>query len=92
MIKSNTLLQRGDNIVWREIDGAAIVVTPTESMLHELNGTASFLWLKLDEPATPSVLAELLAAEFDIDSKIALADTLEIMQTFFKKGIVKLNI
>jgi hypothetical protein len=89
MIKPDTMLRRRDDIAWREIEGAAIVVTPAEGVVHEFNGTATFLWRKLDEPSTPRRLAELLAGEFDVDAKTALADTIEIMLALVEKGIVE---
>jgi hypothetical protein len=62
-------------LAWREIDGQVIIISPEESVMHELNETGSFLWKSLDGQRGTNELAALLAGEFDVEIEQARADT-----------------
>ena len=75
-----TLWQRNPVLAWREIDGEAVIISPGESVMHELNGTGSFVWELLDGRHTPAQIAALLSAEYEVSSETALRDTESLLQ------------
>jgi hypothetical protein len=49
MNNTATILWRKNPLLaWREIDGAAVIISPGDSVMHELNGTGSAVWRLLD--------------------------------------------
>lgn len=67
--------QKNPTLAWREIDGETVIISPEESVLHELNGTGSFIWRHVDGRRSVAEIAELLAAEYNVTRDAALADT-----------------
>ena len=75
-------------LAWREIDGSIVIISPADSMVHELNSTAGFIWKHTDGERNTEEIAGLLAAEFDVPAKAALMDTLELLAILEGKGLV----
>ena len=61
-------------LAWREIDGEIVIVSPNDSVLHELNETGSFVWKQLDGRRGAAEIASELAAEYDVEPEEALRD------------------
>jgi Coenzyme PQQ synthesis protein D (PqqD) len=76
------------SLAWREIDGSVVIISPADSMVHELNSTAGFIWKHTDGERTAGEIARLLAVEFDVPAESALADTLELLAVLEKKQLV----
>jgi hypothetical protein len=73
---------------WREIDGVVVVITPGDSVLHELNASASFIWKNLNGERTPEEIAGLLAEEFEVSGEQARADVREFLAGLVAKGLL----
>lgn len=76
---------------WREIDGVVVVISPEDSVLHELNPTAGFIWKHATGERTAEEIAALLATEYDVDAATALADTRELLAELAGKKLVQLE-
>jgi Coenzyme PQQ synthesis protein D (PqqD) len=72
--------QKNPALAWREIDDETVIISPTESVMHELNETGSFLWKNIDGRKSAAELAALLAAEYEVTPGTALADTEALLQ------------
>jgi hypothetical protein len=72
--------QKSAALAWREIDDETVIISPTESVMHELNETGSFLWKNIDGRMTAAELAAMLAAEYEVTPGTALADTEALLQ------------
>jgi hypothetical protein len=66
--------QKNPILAWREIDGEIVIVSPSDSVLHELNETGSFIWKQLDGRRPAAEIADGLAAEYDVEPEEALRD------------------
>jgi hypothetical protein len=75
-------------LAWREIEGRVVVISPVDSVVHELNETASFIWKHADRGRDVREIVELLAEEFGIDIAQAKNDTEELLTLLQKKGLV----
>ena len=76
----NAPWQKNPALAWREIDDETVIISPTESVMHELNETGSFLWKNIDGLRTAAELAAMLAAEYEVTPGAALADTEALLQ------------
>lgn len=72
---SETWWQKNPSLAWREIDGETVIISPDESVMHELNDTGSFVWRHADGRRSAAQIAGLLAAEYEVAPEVALADT-----------------
>jgi len=77
---ANGVWQRNPSLAWREIDDETVIISPDESVMHELNDTGSFLWRNIDGRRTAEDLAALLVEQYDVARETALADTLELLE------------
>jgi coenzyme PQQ synthesis protein D (PqqD) len=71
---NNAQWQKNPILAWREIDGEIVIVSPNDSVLHELNETGSFVWKQLDGRRPAAEIAAGLAAEYDVTPERALED------------------
>jgi hypothetical protein len=67
--------QKNPALAWREIDGETVIISPNDSVMHELNDTGSFLWKNIDGKKSAAELAELLVENYEVTPDIALSDT-----------------
>jgi len=79
-VKSEALLPN-PLLAWREIDGAIVIISPEDSVVHELNPTASFIWKQLNSNHSTGEIAQQLADEFEVSRETALADTKELLES-----------
>jgi len=73
-MKPGSRPQQHPNAAWRELDGEVVVISPADSVLHELNETASFIWRHATGEHTAEEIARRMAEEYEVDSETALAD------------------
>lgn len=76
-------------LAWREIEGEVVIISPEDSLLHELNVTASFVWNHLNGERDAEAIAQLVAAEFDVTPEQALADTQELLAQLAERRLLR---
>jgi hypothetical protein len=84
----NGVWQKNPALAWREIDEETIIISPSESVMHELNDTGSFVWKRIDGRRTAADLAMLLAENYDVTRDVALADTTALLEEFAARKLV----
>ena len=72
----------------RTIDGEAVVITPHDSTLHTLNGTATFIWERADGTKTLGQICSELLATFEVDEATAQADAGSFVKEAVEKGLM----
>ena len=77
---ATALWRKNPMLAWREIEGAAVIISPGESVMHELNGTGSAVWRLLDGRNTIAQIAAQLSSEYDVSPEIALSDTASLLE------------
>lgn len=85
IITPETIVRQSPNIVSRNIAGEVILVPIAKSAdelesIYTLNETASTVWDALDGQRTLADLAELVVAEYDVATDVALQDLVELME------------
>ena len=82
------LWQKNPALAWREIDDETVIISPQDSVMHELNNTGSFLWKNIDGEKSAAELAELLAANYEVTPDIALSDTQALLEEMSSRKLV----
>lgn len=72
---------------WTEINGNVVLVSPADSVLHELNPTASFIWKHAAGELTAAEAARLLTSEFEVAPEVARADAEEFLALLTQKRL-----
>jgi hypothetical protein len=85
---SSVLWQKNPALAWREIDEETVIISPNDSVMHELNDTGSFLWKNIDGKRSAAELAELLAENYEVTPDVALSDTQSLLQEMSSRKLV----
>jgi len=80
--------QKNPALAWREIDGETIIISPNDSVMHELNDTGSFLWKNIDGRKSAAELAELLVENYEVAPDIALSDTQALLEEMASRKLL----
>jgi hypothetical protein len=80
--------QKNPALAWREIDDETVIISPNDSVMHELNDTGSFLWKNIDGKKSAAELAELLAENYEVTPDIALSDTQALLEEMSSRQLV----
>jgi hypothetical protein len=82
------LWQKNPALAWREIDDETVIISPNDSVMHELNDTGSFLWKNIDGKRSAAELAELLAENYEVTPDVALVDTQSLLEEMSSRKLV----
>ena len=80
--------QKNPALAWREIDDETIIISPNDSVMHELNGTGRFLWKNIDGTKSATELAQLLVENYEVTPDIALSDTQALLEEMLSRKLV----
>jgi hypothetical protein len=80
--------QKNPALAWREIDDATVIISPADSVMHELNDTGSFLWKNIDGRRSAAELAGLLAENYEVAPDVALTDTQALLEEMSLRKLV----
>jgi Coenzyme PQQ synthesis protein D (PqqD) len=86
--KPFVLWQKNPALAWREIDEATVIISPTDSVMHDLNDTGSFLWKNIDGHRSDAELAGLLAESYEVTPDVALTDTRALLEEMSSRKLV----
>lgn len=84
-----TVRQRSE-VAARIIGEEAVVITPGDSRVHELDPVATFVWQLCDGERTGWHLVDEVVASFDVDRDRAARDLDGLLHTLSEKGLVEL--
>jgi hypothetical protein len=82
---------RNPSLAWRTIEGEVVVISPEDSLVHELNETASFIWNVTNGERTSTEIAELLAQEFEVSPEVARVDAEELIAALQEKKLLLIS-
>lgn len=86
--KVSAYWQKNPALAWREIDEVTVIISPSDSVMHELNDTGSFLWKNIDGHRSAAELAELLADSYDVAPDVALTDTQALLEEMSSRKLL----
>jgi hypothetical protein len=68
------MLLRNTTVLWRELDGEAILLNPKEGCSYYLNHVGTLIWKMLDGEHTPDDIAKSICELYEADYEQALQD------------------
>lgn len=73
------MLQRNSSILWRELDGEAVLLSPSAGSSYNLNPVGTFIWKLLDGKHTPTDIATAICEVYEVEFEQALQDVQAIL-------------
>lgn len=89
MISLESKFIKNNDIAWRIIDGAALVVSPKDSLVYPLNEVATRIWELLDGKRTTSDINSIICEEFDADEMTMRNDIIDFIENLSKANLAK---
>jgi hypothetical protein len=68
------MLKRNGTVLWRELDGEAVLLNPVEGCTYNLNRVGTLIWKLLDGNHTADDIASAISQEFEVEPEQALQD------------------
>jgi Coenzyme PQQ synthesis protein D (PqqD) len=87
-VSASVSWQKNPALAWREIDNETVIISPNDSVMHELNDTGSFLWKNIDGKRSTAELAELLVQSYEVAPDIALSDTQSLLEAMSARNLI----
>ncbi len=91
MISLDQVVCKDRKTASRILAGEAIVLTPANSKIYNLNETGSRIWAWLDDRPTVGELAARMQSEFKVDEEQARADTITFLEELAARGMITLS-
>ena len=86
---ADELVQAREDVVSCELESGCALLDLNSSKYFRLNGTAAFLWEKLEAaPATASQLADHLVERYEVERSQCLADITKILGALEKAELI----
>ena len=80
--------QKNPALAWREIDDETVIISPNDSVMHDLNDTWSLLWKNIYGKKSAAEMAELLVENYEVTPDIALSDTQALLEEMSSRKLV----
>ena len=73
------MLQRKTSILWRELDGEAVLLSPSAGSSYNLNQVGTFIWKMLDGKHSSDDIATAICQAYEVEYEQALQDVENIL-------------
>ena len=80
-----------EDVIFRELDGEAIILNLATGMYFGLDEIGTRLWALITESGTLRHAVDVMASEYDVDRSALEQDVLELACGLFEKGLVQLK-
>lgn len=82
------MLQRNSAVLWRELDGEAVLLDPAAGCSYNLNRVGTFIWKMLDGKTAPDEIAIAICQSYEVEHEQALHDVKYILADLSNNNLV----
>ena len=68
------MLRRNNTILWRELDGEAVLLDPNAGCSYNLNQVGTLIWKMLDGTHTTDEIVSAICEQYEVEFAQALQD------------------
>lgn len=86
------MLLRNRLVLWRELDGEAILLDPQEGCSYNLNRVGTTIWKLLDGTHTLEDIAAALCEAYEVDYSQALHDVAQLVEELHAQKLLSESI
>ena len=80
-----------DDVLFRELDGEAVLLNLESGIYFGLNGVATRMWQLMVEHRSLAAVLDTLTAEYDADQKVLEVDLLELGRQLCANGLATVS-
>lgn len=91
MVDLDRYITRDPDAAWRVFEDGAVIVSPTESVMHSLNQVGTRIWELADGTLTLTEILDMVVDEFEVDRAQAEKDITEFCQVLSDKGMITIE-
>ena len=73
------MLLRNTSVLWRELDGEAILLNPKEGCSYNLNNVGTMIWKLLDGEHSLDDIARAICELYEVEHEQALQDVRQLL-------------
>ena len=88
---TDTIPVRAENVISRQVDEEAVLVSPERGEVKVINQTGALIWKNLDGHNSIGQLVELVCREYRVDREAAEKDLMEFLDALFMRGLITLD-
>lgn len=92
MISIDAIVQIVPEIIWREMDGNAVVVSPKDGQVRVFNEVGTIIWQRLVAGDSLATIKDRLVQTYDISPQQAHQDLDSFLKELKKRGILNYNV
>lgn len=82
------MLLRNTNVLWRELDGEAILLDPQQGCSYNLNVVGTFIWKLLDGSHSIDDLVQAISAAYEVEESQARSDLESLLHDLRQNNLV----
>ena len=83
-------LRRRD-LVWREVDGETVILSPDNKKLQVVNGVGARIWALLDGEHDVSAITSIISQEYNAQKDTVEKDTLEYLEDLKRLDLMEVE-
>ena len=82
------MLQRNATILWRELDGEVVLLSPAAGSSYNINQVGTFIWKLLDGKHSSAAIATAICQIYEVEYEQALHDVEGIITELRSNNLV----
>ena len=90
-VSLDTSLVVPDDVIFRELDGEAIILNLATGMYFGLDQVGTRLWALITDAGTLRQAVDVMAGEYEVDRPVLEGDVLELVGGLLEKGLFRVK-
>lgn len=83
------VVQKPDNISFREMDGEGVLYDTDTNNMHVLNKTALLVWKMCEQADDPECIARAISTQYNVPAQKVLPDVLQCLNRFEELKLIR---
>ena len=89
LLEKQYLVQNSDKMVWRSVDGEAVLLNLESGAYYSFNRTATVLWSSIVESKSLTQAVRELAEQYGVTEEVVGEDANQLLQQLIDSGIIR---
>ncbi len=85
------MLVRDASVLWRELDGEAILLSPQEGCSYNLNPVGTLIWKLLDGRHSTEDIVTAICEAYEVEPEQAGQDLAQLLDALLNNKLVKVS-
>ena len=82
------MLKRNDTILWRELDGEAVLLDSRAGCSYNLNQVGTVIWKMLDGTHDSGEIVAAICASYEVEPEQAMQDVQQLLDELEKNNLL----